>query len=102
MKSQIGIWEFKYEKRDIRDKNLHPATFPIALPTKVIELFTHTGELVLDPFVGSGTTLVAAQDCKRNSIGFDLNKKYIELTKSRLSDNSCVKAIAICDDANIS
>ena len=99
MKSQIGVWEFKYEKRDIRDKNLHPATFPIALPTKVIELFTHKGELVLDPFVGSGTTLVAAQDCERNSIGFDLNKNYIELTKSRLSDNSCVQALAICDDA---
>ena len=103
MKCQIGVWEFKYEQRDVRDKNLHPATFPIALPKKIIELFTHKGELVLDPFVGSGTTLVAAQDCERNAIGFDLNEKYIELAKSRIVENLASKAVAICDDAkNIS
>ena len=57
LKSQLGVWQFFYESRDIRNKNLHPATFPISLCKKVIELFTHQGELVLDPFVGSGTTL---------------------------------------------
>lgn len=62
MKSQIGVWQFTYEGRDIRNKELHPATFPISLARKIIELFTHKGELVLDPFVGSGTSLVAAQD----------------------------------------
>jgi hypothetical protein len=56
LKSQLGVWQFVYEARDIRDKNAHPATFPISLCKKVIELFTHQGELVLDPFVGSGTT----------------------------------------------
>src|SRR4030042_1657079 len=60
LKSQLGVWQFNYEARDIRDKNVHPATFPISLASKVIRLFTHEGELVLDPFVGSGTTLVAA------------------------------------------
>jgi len=55
LKSQLGVWQFFYEKRDIRDKKIHPATFPISLSKKVIELFTHAGELVLDPFVGSGT-----------------------------------------------
>src|SRR3989338_7517401 len=71
MKSQLGVWEFYYEKRDIRDKTVHPATFPISLAKKVTELFTHKGELVLDPFVGSGTTLVAAKDLDRNAVGFD-------------------------------
>ena len=52
MKNQIGVWQFFYEKRDIRDKSLHPATFPIALARRCIELFTHKGELVLDPFIG--------------------------------------------------
>jgi DNA modification methylase len=52
MKSQLGVWQFFYEGRDIRDKTIHPATFPISLTKKVIELFTHQGELVLDPFVG--------------------------------------------------
>ena len=102
MKNQVAIWEFSYEKRDIRDKNIHPAVFPIGLPAKCIELFTHKGELVLDPFVGIGTTLVAARDLDRNAVGFDLNKKYINFTKKRLSQSrlfSATKQIAICDDA---
>ena len=72
VKSQVGIWEFFYEKRDIRDKDVHPAVFPIALPAKCIQIFTHKGELVLDPFVGIGTTLIAARDLGRNAVGFDL------------------------------
>lgn len=106
MKSQLGVWQFFYEKRDIRDKSLHPATFPIALAKKCIELFTHKGELVLDPFAGSGTTLVAASDCDRNAVGFDLQQKYVSLAKSRLGQQQLFnssKQLAICDDArNIS
>ncbi|MBI5887792.1 MAG: site-specific DNA-methyltransferase [Deltaproteobacteria bacterium] len=75
LKSQIGVWQFFYESRDIRNKSIHPATFPITLAKKVIELFTHEGELVIDPFVGSGTTLVAAQELNRNAAGFDLQEK---------------------------
>jgi DNA modification methylase len=101
LKHQVAVWEFFYEKRDIRDKSMHPAVFPIALPTKCIELFTHKGELVLDPFVGSGTTLIAAQDLGRNAIGFDLKKEYIKLAKKRLEQKSLgnTKQLAICDDA---
>ena len=77
IKGQVVIWELYYERRDIRDKDIHPAVFPIALPKKCIELFTHEGELVLDPFVGIGTTLVAARDLGRNAVGFDLNQKYM-------------------------
>ena len=102
MVSQIGVWQFFYEKRDVRDKNKHPATFPISLAKKIISLFSHEGELVLDPFVGSGSTLVAARDLNRNCIGFDLNEQYIELCNERLSQqyafNQC-KQIAILDDA---
>ena len=102
LKSQIGVWQFFYENRDIRDKTLHPATFPISLAKKVINLFTHEGELVLDPFVGSGTTLVAANDLNRNAIGFDLQKPYIDLCEKRISENSLfnnAQQIAIQDDA---
>src|SRR3989304_5697119 len=106
LKSQIGVWQFFYEKRDIRDKELHPATFPIALAKKGIELFTHQGELVIDPFVGSGTTLVAAQDLNRNAVGFDLQGEYIDLCKKRLATNQLfnnAQQLAIQDDArNIS
>jgi len=102
LKSQIGVWQFFYEGRDIRDKKVHPATFPISLARKVIELFTHKGELVLDPFVGSGTTLVAAQDSDRNAVGFDLQQKYIDLCRRRLRQGNLLnqsKQIAIQDDA---
>ncbi len=105
MKNQIGVWSFSYEERDIRDKSIHPAVFPIAMAKRLIELFTHQGELVVDPFVGSGTTLLAAQDLQRNAIGFDLNPKYVDLANSRvqnLSSEEC-KQIAFCEDArNIS
>jgi len=105
IKCQLGVWQFNYERRDIRDKKAHPATFPISLARRVIDLFTHQGELVLDPFVGSGTTLVAAQDGERNAVGFDLNRGYIDLAASRLasSGNGPILAraqqLAVCDDA---
>ncbi len=102
IKSQLGVWQFSYEGRDIRDKNVHPAVYPIALARKCIELFTHQGELVLDPFVGSGTTLVAARDAQRNALGFDINQKYIALCNSRLSQLDMLnqtRQMAILDDA---
>ena len=103
VKSQVAIWEFSYEKRDIRDKDIHPAVFPIALPKKCIELFTHKGELVLDPFAGIGTTLIAAKDLERNAVGFDLNEKYVEFANRRLAELpqtlDGTKQIEICDDA---
>jgi DNA modification methylase len=104
LKSQLGVWQFNYEGRDVRDKTIHPATFPISLARKVIELFTHKGELVLDPFVGSGTTLIASQDTGRNAVGFDLNRKYTKLSETRLSENAKLftdtKQIVVCDDAH--
>ncbi len=102
MKSQVAVWEFSYEKRDIRDKDIHPAVFPVGLPSKCIELFTHKGELVLDPFVGIGTTLIAAKDLERNAVGFDLGKRYINFTKERLAQSSTptkTQQTAICDDS---
>src|SRR3990172_3163938 len=87
LKSQIGVWQFYYEGRDIRDKAIHPATFPISLAKAVIGLFTHRGELVLDPFVGSGTSLLASQDLDRSAIGFDLQERYIDLCVSRLAQD---------------
>jgi len=103
IKAQLGVWQFTYEKRDIRDKAIHPATFPISLSKRVIELFTHQGELVLDPFVGSGTTLIAAQDLNRNALGFDLQEKYIKICEERLNSNvdlfTNTWQMAIQDDA---
>lgn len=102
LKCQLGVWQFTYEKRDVRDKEIHPATFPISLSSKIIKLFTHEGELVLDPFVGSGTTLLSAQDCNRNAVGFDLKEEYVKLSNERTISQGVfcsTKQIAIQDDA---
>lgn len=103
IKAQIGVWEFFYGKRDIRDKNVHPAVFPISMAKQVISLFTHRGEIVVDPFVGIGTTLVAARDLSRNAVGFDINEDYIQVAKQRLSQSSLAtddaQQIPIRDDA---
>lgn len=102
IKCQVGVWQFNYEKRDIRDKEKHPATFPISLARRCIELFSHQGELVVDPFVGSGTTLLAARDTNRNAVGFDIHPDYIALTKGRLNQESLfteTQQIPVFDDA---
>ena len=64
----------------------HPAPFPIELPEKLIELYTFAGDLVLDPFMGSGSTLVAASRTNRRYVGYDLDPGYVELAMSRVDD----------------
>jgi DNA modification methylase len=103
VKGMVTIQPFYYTGRDIRDKNVHPAVFPISLPSHFINLLTHEGELVLDPFVGIGTTLIAAQDLNRNAVGFDLNNEYINVAKKRLSQSrlgSKTQQLAIMDEAH--
>jgi site-specific DNA-methyltransferase (adenine-specific) len=62
----------------------HPAPFPEELPHRLIQLFTFKGDIVLDPFAGSGTTCLAAAADGRNYIGYDTNEEYIELARKRL------------------
>lgn len=62
----------------------HSAAFPESLPAWFIKLFTKTGDLVLDPFLGSGTTVVASIELQRHYIGIDRNKDYINLSLSRI------------------
>lgn len=102
IKAQIGVWKVFYEKRDIRDKEIHPAVMPIALAERAVDLFTHKGELVLDPFNGIGTTLVACQDGERNAVGFDINSHYCHVARERLGSagrRSDAQQIVVCDDA---
>jgi DNA modification methylase len=102
LKAQVAIQSFYYERRDVRDKDIHPAVFPIALPAHFIKLFTHEGELVLDPFVGIGSTLMAARDLNRNAVGFDLKKEYVDYAEKRLAQTalaSSTKQIPLCDDS---
>ena len=62
----------------------HSATFPVELPAWFIKLFTQPGDIVLDPFMGSGTTAVAAKQLDRRCIGIEINPEYIQLAQQRL------------------
>ncbi|MBU1398448.1 MAG: site-specific DNA-methyltransferase [Proteobacteria bacterium] len=64
----------------------HPAPFPEELPHRLIQLYTFKGDVVLDPFVGSGTTCLSATKDNRNYIGYDIDPEYIRLAKKRLSN----------------
>ncbi|MEW5986888.1 MAG: site-specific DNA-methyltransferase [Chloroflexota bacterium] len=64
----------------------HSATFPVALPTWFIKLFTEPGDTVLDPFVGSGTTAVAALQNGRHFVGIDTNPEFVEVARQRLQN----------------
>jgi len=64
----------------------HPAPFPVELPEKLIELYTFADDLVLDPFMGSGSTLVAASRTGRRYVGYDLDAGYVELARERVDD----------------
>lgn len=64
----------------------HSATFPIDLPAWFIKLFTKEGDIVLDPFVGSGTTALAAIQLGRKHVSIDINKEYIELARKRITE----------------
>ena len=64
----------------------HPAPFPVELPERLIRLYTFAGDLVLDPFMGSGSTLVAAAQLGRRYVGYDLDAGYVELARHRVDE----------------
>jgi len=72
-----------YLATECGNKN-HSAAFPESLPTWFIKLFTKPGDIVLDPFIGSGTTAVAAKKLNRNFVGIDINEEYCEISNQRL------------------
>jgi site-specific DNA-methyltransferase (adenine-specific) len=64
----------------------HPAPFPVALPRRLIELYTYEDDLVLDPYMGSGTTAVAALETRRHYVGFDTETEYVAAANARLDE----------------
>lgn len=76
-----GLWTFNGESKK---KTGHPAPFPVELPRRCIKLFSYVGDTVLDPFMGSGTTLVAASQCRRNGTGIEIDPGYCECAVRRI------------------
>jgi DNA modification methylase len=63
----------------------HPAPFPVELPRRLIELYTFKGDLILDPFIGSGSTAVAAIEAERHFVGYETEKAYLEIARARIA-----------------
>jgi DNA modification methylase len=77
-----SIWTFPAESaRRIG----HPAPFPEELPKRLIELYSYRGDVILDPFCGSGTTCVAAINCDRHYVGYEINADYVQLSNKRIN-----------------
>ncbi len=88
-----GLWTFSGESKR---KVGHPTPFPLELPKRCIKLFSFTDDTVLDPFLGSGTTLVASALLKRKGIGIEIDKNYCELAKNRLIKEAKINQISLC------
>ncbi len=83
LEATLDVWEIPTESAT---RIGHPAPFPVALPRRLIELYTFKGDLVLDPFMGSGTTAVASVETGRHYVGFDTNPEYVGLAKRRIEE----------------
>ena len=82
-----SVWQFPTESAK---RVGHPAPFPVELPRRLIELYTFEGDVVLDPFMGSGSTAIAARNSGRHYVGYEIDQTYVELAQARLQTISDV------------
>lgn len=83
LEATTDLWEIPPESAT---RVGHPAPFPVELPKRVIDLYTYEDDVVLDPFIGSGTTAVAAVRCQRHYIGFDTDQAYVRRAEERIAE----------------
>ena len=78
-----SVWEIRPESAK---RVGHPAPYPVEIPYRCIQLYTFKGDVVLDPFIGSGTTAVAAVRTGRHYVGIDINEEYVKMARRRVGD----------------
>jgi len=83
-----SVWSFNAESAT---KIGHPAPFPVELPARCIKLYTFEDDVVLDPFIGSGTTAVAAIQLNRHYVGYDVSKDYCNIAEKRIKQAIGIK-----------
>jgi site-specific DNA-methyltransferase (adenine-specific) len=81
----VDTWEMRPESAK---RVGHPAPFPVELPRRFVELYTYKGDVVLDPFMGAGSTALAAAETGRRYVGYDADADYVELARRRLAERS--------------
>lgn len=82
MRDTLSVWRFNPESAS---RIGHPAPFPLELPSRLINLYSYKGDLILDPFMGSGTACVAAKKLSRDYIGYDIEERYCKMAQNRLN-----------------
>jgi site-specific DNA-methyltransferase (adenine-specific) len=95
MEATVDVWEIPPERASRVD---HPAPFPVALPERLIHMNSYAGDLVLDPFMGSGTTAVAAVRTGRHYLGYDTDAGYIDAARRRLDEEVHTPAVELAAD----
>lgn len=90
-KQMLSLWKITPPKKDEKKYGKHPTQKPIALLNRIVEASTNEGDIVLDPFLGSGTTAVACVNYKRKFIGIELDVNYLEIAKLRVNDALNIK-----------
>lgn len=85
-KNPGDVWEITNIKALHPEKTEHPCQFPVALVDRLIKALSDPGDLVVDPFLGSGTTLIAASINGRRSLGIEISKRYVMISRQRISD----------------
>ncbi|MBP8994855.1 MAG: thermonuclease family protein [Bacteroidales bacterium] len=83
-----GHWNFNGEKQ-----TKHLAMFPEELPKRLIKMFSFVGDIILDPFLGSGTTTLAAKNFNRNSIGYEINSQFLSFIKEKIGANTITPTV---------
>lgn len=77
-----SVWEFNPQSAK---RARHPAPFPVELPRRLVQLYTFSGEVVVDPFMGSGATAIAAAAAGRRYVGYELSPEYAEIARERIA-----------------
>ena len=86
---ELSLVKDDYEKTNVwhivpEQNSKHPAPFPVELSDKIVKYYSYVGDTVLDPFIGSGTLAVSCKKLKRNCVGFEIHKEYVDMAKNRL------------------
>lgn len=89
-KKDFNIWFNQFWNITGASTKNHPAPFPLELANRLVRMFSFVGDTVLDPFCGTGTTMLAALKAERNSVGIEIDSQYCRMTMARLSKENSI------------
>ena len=88
LKNPTDVWKIPLVSGNSKERTAHPAQFPEKLIERIVKVSTNSGGIVLDPFIGSGTTAIVSKRLGRKYVGYDTNTDYIKIANERLSDEN--------------